>query len=1058
MDRFNALFDSQFIYALGWTIVHSFWQSLLVFALLGACLLISKRSKPETRYWLSMAALLCCLLISIKTFIYCYQDVALANSLFAQLQTTLAAAQNQNWWAFTFQTINPWLDTIVMLWCAGFVFQGLRYALDITLTQKLKHQSVSALPEYWDIRLTGLAKELGITKQVSFLNSTKVKIPSVVGHFKPVVLLPLGILTQLPQAQLEAIVLHELAHIKRHDYLINILQSLVKVLFFFNPFVLAISKKIDIERENICDDLAVKTCGDPLIFASSLSQFADVTPVSQSAMAAGKDKYLLLARVKRLFSNQGKLSVATERLIALLGAGFLGLALNVNASNQPAQPVFDANLLEPTTNITEVEPSSPEVELEHSLPEITEPEMAETPVIAEPIELVRILEDTPEITTESAANVEMDEPKEVTQSINESVPELKETPLTLPITESMNSVPAVPSANLLAQSTTDNSDSAALSYVASENQTKQHQKNSQHISLPDERVYAITPKFNTFSLESAAKLEGIEQLIFTPISTSETQFSSRQKNGKRIVSQYFSELQNKQPRIITLNKSANTNASMPNLSHSLLAQIRIKDVKMYNTNVKFFDDSPWKIRSKRRTTADQRKTENRQKDQNRYKSSPDTDSVSNNTSSQKYRTQDILVWDVTVEIVLANAETYEYAGYATRQIRLDSRTLEPSVINQARQTGSRTKAERNADMIKNAWDVLIEGIQNDVYLVTNAIKNKELQLTTIVPNTNEESVAQSIPDGSSSVALNFAVSENNNTKTKNKTIERTLPKSRVYVSTDKFKLVSLESSQALDDVEQIIFAPISTSHTEFLRTSRKSKKMASQYFSEAQNQQPKAMLLNNLNSKSPTKADLESSLVAQIRIKQVKILNTDSKSIWNPHINTDSRRASNGGQILRTKQQSVNRFKASPGPDPTTSIAYGDKEPTISRLSRFILEASVEVILVKATTYEYVGYGTKKVFLDTRNVEQSLLDVARNTEDLSVLPTKQKRNTNRMKNAWDIMLSHLQKDIYQVASAIKNKELEFSVSDIDADIQMANEADFLNKQSTTETMIARTTH
>jgi bla regulator protein BlaR1 len=81
MDSFNSLFDSQFIYALGWTIVHSFWQSLLVFTLLSVSLLLSKRSRPETRYGLSIVALVCCLLISVKTFVYCYQDVSQASYL-----------------------------------------------------------------------------------------------------------------------------------------------------------------------------------------------------------------------------------------------------------------------------------------------------------------------------------------------------------------------------------------------------------------------------------------------------------------------------------------------------------------------------------------------------------------------------------------------------------------------------------------------------------------------------------------------------------------------------------------------------------------------------------------------------------------------------------------------------------------------------------------------------------------------------------------------------------------------------------------------------------------
>ena len=348
MDRFNSLFDNQFIYALGWTIVHSFWQCLLVLVFLSVGLLLNKNSRPVTRYWLCMAALLCCLVTSIKTFIYCYQDITQANLLLEQIQTSGALAQSQTWWVMTFKTINPWLDIIVLLWCVGLTVQALRYIADIILTQRLKYQSVNPLPDQWNNRLQTLVKTLDINRKVQFLQSTKVDIPSVIGHFKPVVLIPLGMLTQLPNEQIEAIILHELAHIKRHDYLVNLIQCLVKVVFFFNPFLLTISKQIDIERENACDDLAVKICGDPLVFAHSLSQFADVTAQSQTVMAVSNDKYLLLARVQRLFSRESKLSTATERLIALFCVGLIGLTLNVNASNQP---VIEQTKLEPYVEV-----------------------------------------------------------------------------------------------------------------------------------------------------------------------------------------------------------------------------------------------------------------------------------------------------------------------------------------------------------------------------------------------------------------------------------------------------------------------------------------------------------------------------------------------------------------------------------------------------------------------------------------------------------------------------------------------------------------------------------
>lgn len=335
MDSFTAIFDSHLVYSLGWTIVHSFWQCLIVVSLLKICLLLSKQARPQTRYWLSLFSLACCLFISVKTFIVYYQDISTASQFYAHLQESINVSANTLWSA-SFQIINPWLDSIVFIWCIGLLFQGYRFVADIIFTQKLKHQAVSNLPQQWEQQLQYLVSKIEIKAKVNFLQSSKVNIPVVIGYLKPVILLPLGILTQLPEAQIKAIVLHELAHIKRHDYLINVVQCIIKVLFFFNPFVLAISKNIDVEREKACDDVAVKISGDPLTFVRGLSNFAEASMTSTTALAATKDQYFLLARVKRLLSKKQRLTQATERLIALLCIGMLGLTINVHANNHTA--------------------------------------------------------------------------------------------------------------------------------------------------------------------------------------------------------------------------------------------------------------------------------------------------------------------------------------------------------------------------------------------------------------------------------------------------------------------------------------------------------------------------------------------------------------------------------------------------------------------------------------------------------------------------------------------------------------------------------------------------
>ena len=116
-----------------------------------------------------------------------------------------------------------------------------------------------------------LSRRLHITRAITLFESTLVDVPTVIGFVKPVILLPASVLGGLTPQQLEAILAHELAHIRRHDYIVNLLQSLLETLLFYHPAVWWLSRRIRIEREHCCDDLAVSLCGDPLVYARALA-------------------------------------------------------------------------------------------------------------------------------------------------------------------------------------------------------------------------------------------------------------------------------------------------------------------------------------------------------------------------------------------------------------------------------------------------------------------------------------------------------------------------------------------------------------------------------------------------------------------------------------------------------------------------------------------------------------------------------------------------------------------------------------------------------------------
>ena len=157
-------------------------------------------------------------------------------------------------------------------------------------------------------------------------------MPTVIGWLKPVVLLPASALAALSPQQLEAILAHELAHIRRHDYLVNLLQTLVETLLFYHPAVWWLSRRIRIERENCCDDLAVSLCGDPVAYANALADLeslrSETAPTHHIAMAATGGA--LLQRVRRLLgapsshSGRGPAWLAGSAALLLVGGIAVG--------------------------------------------------------------------------------------------------------------------------------------------------------------------------------------------------------------------------------------------------------------------------------------------------------------------------------------------------------------------------------------------------------------------------------------------------------------------------------------------------------------------------------------------------------------------------------------------------------------------------------------------------------------------------------------------------------------------------------------------------------------
>ena len=166
------------------------------------------------------------------------------------------------------------------------------------------------------------------------LESTRVDVPTVIGWLTPVVLLPASALAGLTPQQIEAILAHELAHIRRHDYLVNLLQTLVETLLFYHPAVWWLSRRIRVERENCCDDLAVSLCGDPVAYAAALADLEELRS-SNRTLALAATGGSLLQRVRRLLGAPSHAGRAPGWLAAGLAVMVLSV-LSASAMNTDA--------------------------------------------------------------------------------------------------------------------------------------------------------------------------------------------------------------------------------------------------------------------------------------------------------------------------------------------------------------------------------------------------------------------------------------------------------------------------------------------------------------------------------------------------------------------------------------------------------------------------------------------------------------------------------------------------------------------------------------------------
>lgn len=353
MEVLRELLSENIIEAIGWTVLHSLWQAPAAALALSLILRVRGSLPARKRYLLGYGALVAVLLMALATFAWYYRPLP----AFVETATTplymyavapveiYAPASGESFWDSVSYRLSAQLPLIVAIWMTGLSFFLLRLAGGVWYAGRLKYKATTELPPSFQQLVIRLARKTGVKRAVRVMESTLLQTPVVVGWLKPVILLPVGMVNRLSLEQTEAILAHELAHICRHDYLLNLLQSFMEALFYFNPAVWHISALVRAEREHSCDDTAVRVCGNSLAYAKALVQLQEMSrPAPALAMALHNGKGALLHRIQRILHPSIKSSSDIMEKITVTGlllAAVFAFTLQASSVTAAAPENFD---------------------------------------------------------------------------------------------------------------------------------------------------------------------------------------------------------------------------------------------------------------------------------------------------------------------------------------------------------------------------------------------------------------------------------------------------------------------------------------------------------------------------------------------------------------------------------------------------------------------------------------------------------------------------------------------------------------------------------------------
>lgn len=330
MNSLFTLIPVRWTEAIGWTLIHSLWQGLLIGLLTWLVLRSLNHFSARIRYRVAFAALLLLPVLAVITFTRVYEPAAAtADQQLVYMNTfSFNAAAPEAPAAFNWLSLLPW---VVTAWLFGAAFFMLRFAGGFLFVQRLRFAKHGKLPYHVQALLSDRLRKLNIRKRVRMAESIMVKSPVLIGYFRPVILLPLGCAAGLPKEQLEALLVHELAHVLRHDFILNLIQELLRMFFFYHPVTWWLNKTIRDERENCCDDIVFASGIEKIHLAAALAALEEQQQQGDALVLAAKRSSNLVERIRRMFRNE-TIPTPRERAGAsvLLLAGLLLVTTSVS--------------------------------------------------------------------------------------------------------------------------------------------------------------------------------------------------------------------------------------------------------------------------------------------------------------------------------------------------------------------------------------------------------------------------------------------------------------------------------------------------------------------------------------------------------------------------------------------------------------------------------------------------------------------------------------------------------------------------------------------------------